>query len=169
MSTTHFQETIDLGHSSRAAAPSTAAAVNFKALNGHLPQQADDEQLKGYFITRDGKTFAGAHLIIDLRNAKRLNDVVFIEETLVEAARAAGATLLHTHCHHFSPSGGVSGVAVLSESHISIHTWPEYGFAALDVFMCGCCDPKDTIPVLKRAFEPEQIDVQEILRGEARA
>jgi S-adenosylmethionine decarboxylase len=163
MSATHYQETMD--HSSRAAPP--PAAVNFKATNGHLPAQTE-EQLKGYFITRDGKTFAGAHLIIDLRNAKRLDDVVFIEETLIEAAKAAGATLLHTHCHHFS-GGGVSGVAVLSESHISIHTWPEHGFAALDVFMCGCCDPKDTIPVLKRAFEPEQIDVQEILRGEARA
>ncbi len=160
MRATHFQETINLGPS--------AAAVNFKATNGHRPEQTDEEKLKGYFITRDGKTFAGAHLIVDLRNAKRLDDVVFIEETLIEAAKAAGATLLHTHCHHFS-GGGVSGVAVLAESHISIHTWPEHGFAALDVFMCGCCNPKDTIPVLQRAFEPEQIDVQEILRGEARA
>ena len=50
---------------------------------------------------------------------------------------AAGATLLHIHLHHFTPNGGVSGVAVLAESHISIHSWPEYGYAALDVFMCG--------------------------------
>ena len=53
-----------------------------------------------------------------------------------ECIRAAGATLLHIHLHHFTPNNGVSGVAVLAESHISVHTWPESGFAAFDVFMC---------------------------------
>ena len=75
-----------------------------------------------------------------------------IDAALKEAAIIAGATILHSHFHHFSPNGGVSGVLVLAESHISIHTWPERDFAALDIFMCGACDPHLAIPVLKRAF-----------------
>jgi len=60
-----------------------------------------------------------------------------MEATLREAVLQAGATLLHIHLHHFTPNGGISGVAVLAESHISVHTWPERNFAAFDVFMCG--------------------------------
>jgi S-adenosylmethionine decarboxylase len=77
----------------------------------------------------------------------------------------AGATLLHIHLHHFTPNGGVSGVAVLAESHISIHSWPEAGYAALDVFMCGSCDPHATVDVLKTAFKPTKTVVKEHLRA----
>ncbi len=84
---------------------------------------------------------------------------------LREAAVTAGATILHSHFHHFSPNGGVSGVVVLAESHISIHTWPERGFAAIDIFMCGACDPHDAIPVLRRAFSPGRVDLNEERRG----
>ena len=92
---------------------------------------------KDYFIERDGALYAGAHLIVDLWDAERLDDIGHIEATLKDCVEAAGATLLHIHLHHFTPNHGVSGVAVLAESHISIHTWPERGYAALDVFMCG--------------------------------
>ena len=78
---------------------------------------------------------------------------------------AAGATLLHIHLHHFTPNGGVSGVAVLAESHISLHTWPERGFAAFDVFMCGACDPYKAMPALRAAFKPERVELQEEKRG----
>ena len=84
---------------------------------------------------------------------------------MVEAVKAAGATLLHIHLHKFSPNGGVSGVAVLSESHISVHTWPEKGFAAFDVFMCGAAEPLRTIPVLEAAFKPTRVVVGEHRRG----
>ncbi len=78
--------------------------------------------------------------------AKNLDDPELIEKSLRDAAEAAGATILHGHFHHFTPNGGVSGVLVLAESHISIHTWPERSFAAVDVFMCGACDPLKTLP-----------------------
>lgn len=120
---------------------------------------------KDYFIERNGVRYAGTHLIVDLRGAHRLDDIGHIESALREAVAASGATLLHIHLHHFTPNAGVSGVAVLAESHISIHTWPERRYAALDVFMCGGARPQKTLEVFQRAFRPEQMEVAEHLRG----
>ncbi len=124
-----------------------------------------DEVQVDYFIKRDGQEFAGVHLILDLWESDRLDAPEAIEAALVAAAEAAGATVLSRDFHVFSPNNGVSGVVVLAESHISIHTWPERRFAAVDIFMCGACDPMKAIPVLKAAFQPERITLQEIKRG----
>ena len=102
---------------------------------------------KDHFITRNGLTYAGSHLIIDLWDAEGLDDRDRIEQALIDAVNAAGATLLHIHLHTFSEGGGISGVAVLSESHISVHTWPERGYAAFDVFMCGDAEPRKALGV----------------------
>ena len=129
--------------------------------------QLDDRQrnCKDHLATRKGVRCAGVHLIVDLHGATRLNDIEHIEATLRRCVEAASATLLHIHLHHFQPSG-VSGVAVLAESHISIHTWPEIGYAALDVFMCGSADPDKCIPVLREAFSAKRVGVNELLRGQ---
>jgi S-adenosylmethionine decarboxylase len=119
----------------------------------------------GHFVERNGLRYAGSHLIIDLWDADHLDDVGVIELAIRRAAMAAGATLLHLHLHEFAPSGGVSGVAVLAESHISIHTWPERGYAAIDAFMCGDAEPHNVVPVLKQAFNAGRIAVSEQLRG----
>lgn len=126
-----------------------------------------DESLD-HFITRNGKVYAGTHLIIDLWDAENLDDVDLIEEALRGCVDEAGATLLHLHLHRFTPNGGVSGVAVLAESHISIHTWPERGFAALDVFMCGDAEPEKTVGVLRKFFKPGNYTVGDHLRGRVR-
>ena len=118
-----------------------------------------------YFVERDGVKFAGTHLIIDLWGATNLDRLEIVEETLTAAAEEAGATILHTHLHHFTPNGGISRVLVLAESHISIHTWPERNYAALDVFMCGACDPYKCIPKLREAFHPAHITLNEHKRG----
>jgi S-adenosylmethionine decarboxylase len=123
------------------------------------------ENNKDYFIERNGIRYAGTHLLIDLWGADKLDDIELIERTLRQGADEAGATILHCHLHHFEPNGGVSGVLVLAESHISIHTWPEASYAALDVFMCGDCDPHKAIPFLEKAFTPDRVDVDEQLRG----
>ena len=122
------------------------------------------EERVDHFATRNGVRCAGAHLIIDLYDAQNLNDIAYIEKTLRACVTAADATLLHIHLHHFQPNG-VSGVAVLAESHISIHTWPDAGYAALDVFMCGQANPDACVPVLREAFQAERVEVNEILRG----
>ena len=98
---------------------------------------------KDYFVQRNGVRYAGTHLIVDLW----------------------GATILHGHFHHFSPNGGVSGVLVLAESHVSIHSWPERDYAALDIFVCGDCDPYKAIAALKRGFLPERVQLAEHKRG----
>src|ERR1700735_1465110 len=90
---------------------------------------SNDDQ-KDHFITKNGLSYAGSHVIIDLWEAKGLDDRERIETALIDAVNEAGATPLHIHPHKFEAGGGISGVAVLAESHISVHTWPEKGFAA---------------------------------------
>ncbi|WP_262269300.1 adenosylmethionine decarboxylase [Microvirga yunnanensis] len=125
---------------------------------------ADDSRLD-HFIQRDGLLFAGTHLIVDLWHASNLDDLPVVEQALRDAADRAGATLLNVDLHHFSPNGGISGVAVLAESHISIHTWPEISYAAVDVFMCGNAQPHKAIEVLKGVFLPGIVTLAEHKRG----
>ena len=120
---------------------------------------------KDHFITRNGLTYAGSHLIIDLWDAEGLDDRDRIETALIDAVKAAGATLLHIHLHTFTDGGGISGVAVLAESHISVHTWPERKYAAFDVFMCGDAEPKKALSVFKAAFNPGRLVIGEHKRG----
>jgi S-adenosylmethionine decarboxylase len=118
-----------------------------------------------YFVKRDGMRFAGTHLIIDLWQASSLDDLQVVKAALHDAATLAGATLLNVDLHCFTPNGGITGVAVLAESHISIHTWPERAYAAVDVFMCGDAEPHKAIEVLRRAFRPRMLTVSEHRRG----
>ncbi len=119
---------------------------------------------KDYYMRRDGKEFAGIHLLLDLVGAQNIDDKDIIEKVLRQSAEAAGATLLHIHLHQFTPNG-ISGIAVLAESHISFHSWPDRRFAALDVFMCGNTQPHETIGIIRAAFLPEKLNVTEKLRG----
>ncbi len=126
---------------------------------------SDPRSEKDYLVRKDGLVYAGSHILIDFWGASGLDDIALVERTLREAAEACEATVLHVHVHEFSTNGGVSGVAVLAESHISVHTWPELDYAAFDVFMCGGCDPMRAVPVLRHAFAPERLTVGEQKRG----
>ena len=135
---------------------------------GRWHHQTQNDELaapKDHFILREGTEFAGTHLLLDLWDANHLDDIERIEKAMRDCVEACGATLLHIHLHHFTPSFGVSGVAVLAESHISVHTWPERNYAAFDIFMCGDAQPENSIAVLKRAFHPQRLEVSEELRG----
>ena len=149
--------------------PSTSRKEEFALVDAAKlkPARAAEAELRNdHFVVRNGVRCAGAHLIVDLYDAERLDDIDHIEETLRRAVGAAGATLLHIHLHHFEPNGGVSGVAVLAESHISIHSWPEANYAAIDIFMCGSANPDACIPVLRAAFAAKRVAVSELLRGQ---
>ena len=108
--------------------------------------------LPDYFIDDGSAIFAGTHLLVDVWDAQNLTDPEAIEKSLVKAAEGARATVLHGHFHSFGSGLGVSGVLLLAESHISIHTWPERKFASIDIFMCGKCDPYNTLPEIKNTF-----------------
>jgi len=120
---------------------------------------------KDHFIKKNGMRYAGMHLIIDLWEATHLDNLKIIENALHECITACEATLLHLHLHRFEPSGGISGIAVLAESHMSIHSWPEKKYAAIDLFMCGNSQPFLSLPILKRIFQPKYISLNEQMRG----
>jgi S-adenosylmethionine decarboxylase len=151
--------------SNTALKPAANAALEQPLAVAETSEQAQTTPAKDYFVERNGVKFAGTHLLIELWGAKNLGDLAVTDQALRDATTVAGATLLHVHLHHFGPNAGLSGVAVLAESHISIHTWPERGYAALDIFMCGACDPYKAIPILKRAFEPTTVQLSEQKRG----
>lgn len=96
----------------------------------------------------------GRHLLADFSAASGLDDKALIEQALRDAAMAAAARLLRIELHEFADGKGITGVALLAESHISIHTWPELGYAALDIFMCGAADPNLALAVLEQCFKP---------------
>lgn len=110
----------------------------------------------------------GRHIIVEYYNCspELLNDVVHIEESMENAAEEAGATIINSTFHHFSPYG-VSGVVVIQESHLAIHTWPEYGYASVDLFTCGdTVNPWVSYQMLKEAFEAGHGSAVELSRGE---
>lgn len=123
------------------------------------------EDRDDHFIREDGHVFAGRHLIIEVVDGHGLDDEGRIQQAFRDCVETCGATLLHIHTHKFSPQG-VSGVAVLAESHISVHTWPEIGYGAFDVFMCGDAKPWLAVDVLKSAFGTADVRVKELLRGD---
>ncbi len=109
-------------------------------------------------------TISGKHLIIEqLGTISQLNDAA-LDSVLREAAVAAGATILNSNFHDFGEGFGYTGVIMLAESHISIHTWPEKEYAALDVFMCGHCDADKALNFLKQRFPDDIFEVRSVFR-----
>ena len=117
-----------------------------------------------HFSKEGDKVYAGNHVIVDFWGANNLTDVELMELAMREAVEVAKAHLLHIHIHPFT-GGGVTGVAALSESHISVHTWPELNYAAFDVFMCGDSEPLAAVDVLEKYFNPSSIDLRVVKRG----
>ncbi|MFQ5789455.1 MAG: adenosylmethionine decarboxylase [Acidobacteriota bacterium] len=107
----------------------------------------------------------GKHLIAELwvRDPRVLNDSAYLRDCLIAASDKGGFSVLHVSMHAFTPHG-VSGVVLLSESHMSIHTWPEYDYAAVDIFTCGGA-PREALKELERRLDVEHMDVRELDRG----
>ena len=111
----------------------------------------------------------GIQLMAELWECKEewIDDPAKVEETLVKAAEKSGAEIIGSMFHEFEPQG-VSGVVVISESHLTIHTWPEHAYAAIDIFTCGeHVDPWEALEVLAKEFGAEETHVMEISRGMA--
>lgn len=108
--------------------------------------------------TVTGDEYAGRHVLADFWGVENMSDLAFIQKSIEDSAVIAGATILHSYYHPFGEGMGVSGVTVLSESHISIHTWPERNFASIDIFMCGDCDPMVALQHLKDMMKPTRVE-----------
>jgi S-adenosylmethionine decarboxylase len=106
----------------------------------------------------------GRHLIAEFYDASALEDIARIECGFRDAISQSGATLLHLHFHRFG-GGGVTGAAILAESHMTVHTWPEKSFCAIDIFMCGACDPRSCLPAMVGVFSPRRIGIVQMTRG----
>lgn len=107
----------------------------------------------------------GLHLISDFFGAKGLCEVGGIEACLCRAAEVSGAVVLQTNAHDFGARAGYTAVALLAESHISVHTWPEAGYVAIDIFMCGNADPNKALEILRAYYQPENCSTRLIERG----
>ncbi len=108
----------------------------------------------------------GTHLVVDAWQApaELLDDPEAIRKALLEAISAGKATLINLSVHQFSPQG-VTATATLAESHIAIHTWPEHGYFAADLFFCGAGEPEKAMRVLQTALKARQVKIQELKRG----
>ena len=116
--------------------------------------------------TPQATDMVGKHCILELYECdpSRLDDEAFLRTSITTAAKSAGATLLNLITHHFEPQG-VTGLALLAESHISIHTWPESGYAAVDVFTCGDHTmPEQACAVLSEALQSKRQALRSFLR-----
>ena len=121
---------------------------------------------KDYFTRLEDREYAGKHILIDIWGAEKLDNEQLLANTLRAAVDAAESTLLHLHIHQFTSTGGLSGTAILAESHINAHTWPERHFAAFDVFMCGKAQPDKVEAVIKQAYRHKKLTVESHYRGE---
>ena len=109
----------------------------------------------------------GIHLLLELKNCNRdlLDDLPYIRHALLEAAEKTGATIIGESFHQFSPQG-VTGVIAIAESHLCIHTWPEFGYAAVDIFTCGeGFKPREAAKMVVKRLESEEHSITEIERG----
>jgi len=109
----------------------------------------------------------GRHVLLELRtcNTKLLDDLEFLKRMLLEAAEKTGATVIGEIFHQFSPQG-VTGVVAIAESHLCIHTWPEFGYAGVDIFTCGeNFDPIEAANLIIRDLESENPEITEVHRG----
>ena len=104
------------------------------------------------------------HVLIELWGCKHLDTMEHVELTLRQAVDDCGATLMDLTTRKYSPQG-VTAVAIIAESHMSIHTWPEHDYAAIDIFTCRGLDPYRALPAIKAAFEPDHLDIMEVKRG----
>lgn len=108
----------------------------------------------------------GQHIIADFHGARHLTDGDAIFAAMRDAAEAAGAIVVGERHHRFGAGDGVTGVVLLAESHVSIHTWPEYNYAAIDIFMCGPkVAPMVCLERLESFFKPERSEVTRLSRG----
>lgn len=114
------------------------------------------------------ETILGKHLIADfydIEDVSLLSDEEKLKQIILNSATKSGATILRYDSHHFGEGCGVTGVAILAESHISFHSWPERKYIGIDIFLCGKCNPYDALKILNDEIKPGYSRIDELKRG----
>ena len=139
---------------------------SFKIKDNFNIKKKDNKTItEDHFIVEKNLIYAGQHIILDLWNVQFDNKVSTLEKIIKEAIIVSKAMLLHLHLHKFGVGQGISGVALLAESHISVHTWPERNYVAFDIFMCGDTYPNLAASSLIESMSPTRKSIQILKRG----
>jgi len=118
-----------------------------------------------WVVTPNHTQFAGIHLIAEFRYGKIINDPKKIKEILIEAVKKANNTPLKVVIHKFQPQG-ITGIVLLAESHIALHSWPEFNYIAIDIYTCGNkAAPEKALDYLQKQFQPKKVEIKKIKRG----
>ena len=142
--------------------------MEFLKVNNKLhvnTNKLDKKITKDHFILENNLAYAGKHLLVDLWHTSFDNKITTLKKIIKSAVHVANATLLHLHLHRFGRAQGISGVAVLAESHISVHTWPERDYIAFDIFMCGDTIPEAAARKIIEELRPKNKIINLIKRG----
>ena len=118
------------------------------------------------WITKSKKQkYAGIHLIAEFWNGKIIEDQNELKKILVRSVKEAKSTPLEVAIHKFSPQG-MTGVVLLAESHVALHSWPEFNYLAIDIFTCGdWAKPEKALQYLRKEFKPKKVEIKKITRG----
>ncbi len=120
---------------------------------------------KQWVKTNNKKKYIGIHLIADFWYGKNIEDPKRLKRILIEAAKEASSIPLKVTCHKFQPQG-LTGFVLLAESHIALHSWPEFHYTAIDIYTCGDkSKPVKALEYLKKELNPKKVEFKKIRRG----
>lgn len=118
-----------------------------------------------WVIANRKQKYSGIHLIAEFWYGKNIEDPKEVRKILIEAVKQADNTPLEIAVHKFQPQG-ITGIVLLAESHIAIHTWPEFNYTAIDIYTCGDkANPGKALEYLKEALQPKKVEIKKIKRG----
>ena len=118
-----------------------------------------------WVILNRKQKYSGIHLIAEFWHGKKIEDPKELKKVLLEAVRQAKNTPLDVAVHKFQPQG-ITGIVLLAESHLAIHTWPELDYVAIDIYTCGDkANPEKALEYLKEKFQPKKVEIKKIKRG----
>lgn len=118
-----------------------------------------------WVIENKTKKYSGVHLIAEFWYGKNIEDTKEIRQILIEAVKKANNTVLKIVVHKFKPQG-ITGIVLLAESHLALHTWPEFNYTAIDIYTCGDkANPDKALEYLKEKFQPKKVEIRKLKRG----
>jgi len=121
--------------------------------------------IENHLLQDSTHVFAGRHMIFDVFGSPYCSDQHYVEAAMKSAVTAVGATILYSHFHDFGVGCGFTGVLILSESHASVHTWPEVDLMTFDIYMCGKCDPHPAMMQLIENLQARDFKITLLKRG----